>query len=329
MGRVSEMNPTDVGSATPHPAAWAMLWCALSAVAYTATNICMRRVTQWHVDAVWATWCKESLTAMLVAPVLLAQAVRGRRVLPPPRTLASLLLVGLAVEIGGNIGCQWAFGVVGLATVIAMVVGTMLIASAAMGALLLGEAVSGRTAVSLGLLVLSVAALYAAAGNVSRSVAADTTAAMAAGAVALAGLAGVIYAAMGAVVRRSLSAGAPLGTVVFLIPFVGMLSLAPIVVCRLGWRPLAETSAPQYAWMAAAGVCNLVGFIALNKGLQATTLVRVNTLMASEVAMGALAGVLWFRESPGVWLLAGVGLTIAGIFLMDAPSARQAADQHV
>ena len=324
---LSDSISADEGSATPRPAAWGTLWCALSAVAYAATNICMRRVTQWHVDAVWATWCKESLTAMLVAPLLLAQALRGRRVLPPPRTLASLLLVGLAVEIGGNIGCQWAFGVVGLATVIALNVGIMLLAGAAMGALLLGEAVSRRTAASLGLLLLSIAALYVAAGDVARSVAADSTAAMAAVAVALAGFAGVVYAALGAAVRRSLTAGAPLATLVFLIPFTGMVSLAPIVGCRFGWRPLAETTAPQYAWMAAAGVCNLVGFVAFNKGLQATTLVRVNTLMASEVAMGALAGVLLFGESSGVWLLAGVGLTIAGIFLLDAPSASQTADQ--
>ncbi len=81
--------------------------------------------------------------------------------------------------------------------------------------------------------------------------------------------------------------------------------------------------------MAVAGVCNLVGFVALNKGLQLTTLVRANTLNASQVAMAALAGVLLFQESPSVWLLAGVSLTIVGIFFMDAPSASQATDQHV
>ncbi len=166
----------------------------------------MRRVDALHVDAVWAICCKESLTAMLVAPLLLAQAARGRRVLPPPRTLALLLAVGLVVEIGGNIGCQWAFGVVGLASVISLNVGAMLIASAAMGALLLGEAVSPRTAVSLGLLVLSVVVLSVGAGDVGRCVAADATASAAAAAVALVCFAGVVYAALGAVLRRSLAA---------------------------------------------------------------------------------------------------------------------------
>ena len=108
---------------------------------------------------------------MLVAPVLLAQAARGKRVFPPPKMLASLLLIGLAVEIGANIGCRWALGVVGLAAVV--------------------------------------------------------------------------------------------------------------------------------------------------------------PLNASQVAMAALGGVLLFGESPSVWLLAGVCLTIAGIFFLDAPSASQAADQYV
>lgn len=329
MGCVSDTISTDVGSATPRPAAWGTLWCALSAAAYVAANICLRRLTVWRLDSVWIIWCKETVTAMLVAPVLLAQAARGRRVLPPPKMLALLLLTGLTVVIGGDIGCQWALGVVGLAAIVPLNVGTLLIASAAMGALLLGEAVSPRTAVSLGLLVLSVAVLSVGAGDISRSVALDPAAAKTILAVALVGLAGVIYAALGAVLRRALTSGAPLGTLVFLIPFTGTLILAPIVVCRLGWRPLAETTAPQYAWMAAAGVCNLVGFLAINKGLQSTTLVRANTLSASQVAMAALAGVLLFKESPSVWLSAGVCLTIAGILLMDAPSARQAADQHV
>ena len=85
-----------------------------------------------------------------------------------------------------------------------------------------------------------------------------------------------------------------------------MLSLAPLAVWRSGWRPLAETTAPQYAWLAVASVANLVAFVAFNKGLRSTTLVRANMLNASQVAMAALAGVLLFQESPSVWLLAGV-----------------------
>ena len=54
----------------------------------------------------------------LVAPWLLYQAIRGRPTLPSGRTLAQILLVGLLIQVVGNVCVQWALGVVGLAVTI-------------------------------------------------------------------------------------------------------------------------------------------------------------------------------------------------------------------
>ena len=72
--------------------------------------------------------------------------------------------------------------------------------------------------------------------------------------------------------------------------------------------------------MAAAGVFNLIGFLALIHGLQRTTVVHANVVNASQVAMAALAGMALFHEPPNPWVLLGVGLTIVGIVWIDRPA---------
>ena len=69
----------------------------------------------------------------------------------------------------------------------------------------------------------------------------------------------------------------------------------------------------QYAFMFAAGICNLIAFFALVRGLHLTTVLHVNMINAGQVAIAALAGVLFFREASNSWLVLGLGLMIVGI----------------
>ena len=66
--------------------------------------------------------------------------------------------------------------------------------------------------------------------------------------------------------------------------------------------------------MLASGVFNLLGFLLITKGLQLTTLVHANVLNASQVALAAVAGILFFHEPNNAWLVTGIVLTIVGIF---------------
>ena len=78
-------------------------------------------------------------------------------------------------------------------------------------------------------------------------------------------------------------------------------------------------------WMLAAGTFNLVAFLAITKGLQLTTVVHANVLNASQVAMGALAGMILFKESLNSWMVLGICVTIAGVLLIGrAPDEAQA-----
>ncbi len=75
----------------------------MSALAYTATNVCMRQLTRLHCDPIWAVCGREFVTSAVIAPWLIRQAVRGRPTLPAGRTILGFLLIGLVVEIVGNV----------------------------------------------------------------------------------------------------------------------------------------------------------------------------------------------------------------------------------
>ena len=147
------------------PAALGTACCILSAVCYTAANICLRRLTVLEADAIWVMCCKEAVAPLLVGPVLVVMALRGRRVLPPLRVLALLALVGLAVQLLGNVGMQWALGVIGLAVEIPIDFGVMLIASALLGGMVLREPLTLRTLAALGLLLASIVLLACMPGR--------------------------------------------------------------------------------------------------------------------------------------------------------------------
>ena len=87
----------------------------MSALAYTAANVCMRQLTALRCDPFWAVFSRELVTTLLVAPWLAYRAVRGRPTLPSGRTLRHILLVGVLIQVVGNVCVQWALGVVGLA----------------------------------------------------------------------------------------------------------------------------------------------------------------------------------------------------------------------
>ena len=81
--------------------------------------------------------------------------------------------------------------------------------------------------------------------------------------------------------------------------------------------------------MLAGGVCNLIAFFALVRGLQLTTVLHVNMINAGQVATAAVAGMLFFDERFNYWLVAGVCLMIVGILAFGSPVDQEAIDAHV
>jgi drug/metabolite transporter, DME family len=299
--------------------------CAVSAVGYTASNACMRQLHELNVDPMWAVCNKEVVTVAVVGPWIIWQILRGRTMRVPLSTLAVLAVVGLAVQMGANLGLQWAFGVVGLAVAIPAVFSALITGSGLLGWALLGERVSARSIRAIGLLLVSLVLLGIAAHFAGKEVADGGGPLWFTLGVGAACAAGTIFAILTITIRSNVTRATPMSAVVFITTLMGVITLGPLSAWRLGADRLLATTPEQAAWMLAAGTLNLIAFLAIAKGLQLTTVVHANVLNASQVAMAAVAGLLFFSEPLTVWLALGTLLTIIGVATIDRP---EEADLH-
>jgi drug/metabolite transporter (DMT)-like permease len=193
----------------------------------------------------------------------------------------------------------------------------MILAAAILGRVFLHEPVTPKAALALGLLLLAIFVLGFGAKDASQTVAKTSVPAwqLAAG-VTAACLSGVAYAILNVILRYCITRGAPLPTTLFTVSIVGLISLSLISWLKIGQSGMAATKPADLGLMLAAGLCNTVAFVSLTKSLQLTSVVHVNALNATQATLAAAAGVLIFGEALSSQLALGVGLTIAGLFVL-------------
>jgi drug/metabolite transporter, DME family len=324
-----------------HSAALGSICCALAAVFYTGSSICMKQIASLNCDPGWAVCLKELVTVVIVGPVLIYRGLRGLPVFPPVKILLILILAGLTDQLIGNLGWQWAIGIVGLVVTVPAAFGVMIASSAIFGLILLGERVTPRSTLAIGLLLVSLIFLGMGAQSAGQNATHSAAVAISAvdaetpdtllliQAVIVAGVAGAAYSLLSIAIRHTMNAATQMSTLMFIVTGMGVITLGPICIHRQGIERLLATPYEQLAWILAAGIFNLLGFMSITKGLHLTTVVRANVLNASQVAMAAVAGMLIFNESPNLWLLSGVVLTVMGICLVDRPVAEEAVDQAI
>lgn len=287
---------------------------------YTAASICQRRLVA--CDALWAA-CVKAVPTLLVAAVGVWLLHRRGRVWPSRRVLGILVATGLLVQFGGNGAFQWSLGVVGLAPAVPLCFGALIVGGALLGRLYLGEAVTVRSGLAMILLLAAIGLL--AAGSKQATAITPPPSGMSAGLWSLAGVAaalgsGLAYAVQGAVIRQVAGRAAPVMLVLLVLSGTGVASLGAISLWRLGPEGILRTSHGLWAWLGLQGLFNAGAFYALSKSLQWVPMVQVNVLNASQIALAALAGVIFFGEQVTAYLACGVALTIVGLLLVDRGS---------
>jgi drug/metabolite transporter, DME family len=303
--------------------------CLVSMLGYSAANACMRQLSGWGCDSAWAVCNKELFAVVAVGPWLAWQAWRRKTSLPSGRAFAILIAAGLATELIGNMAVQWGYAVVGLAIIIPADTAFLLFATAVLGAVLLKERVSQRNLAAVGVLIAAVVLLGMSAGQSEPlSAKPPLSAALIATALAAAAAAGIVFALMGIAVRHCAGSTSHVAIVV-VITATGVSSLGPLSFYRGGVSLLMATPWQHFALMYLAGICNLLAFFALVRGLELTTVLHANTINAGQVAMAAVVGVILFGEPCNVWLVLGICLTIAGILAFGGPADQEAVDMHV
>ena len=310
---------TTTDSAPPHVPWLGTACCLAAAVGYTGANICLRQLAEIKADPASVICLKETTAVVLLCPWLLWRLALGERGAVQPRALSILILVALAVQLVGNLGIQWSLGVVGLVISLPRVFGALLVGSAVIGMTLFHESLSRRSFVAVvavvgSIVLLSVGATGRHDTSVDMSGLLLTVSAMAA-----AGAGGTAFAGLGAALRYASTARIPITVTVVVVTGTGTLSLGTLCLLRLGPTEMLATDPTVLAWIVASGLCNVVAFSLINKGIQLTTLVHANLLNASQVALGSLAGVLLFHEPYNGFLVGGIVLTIIGIGLFGKP----------
>jgi drug/metabolite transporter (DMT)-like permease len=295
----------------------------LSAVGYTAANVCLRAAAE--ADPVWVSAVKAVPTVVIFGPYLAWRALRALPIGPSPAAFWWLVAAGLLGQVGGNVAFQWSLGVIGLALAVPLCLGMMIVFGAWMGWSWLGERVTWRTIASMIVLFIAVTIVCLGAPDAQASLdqakSASPLRALAGAAAACAS--GFAYAALGAAIRNAARHGAPTTSSLVTVGVVGMLSLFPLAASRIGLAGMIATTASDWTFMLGAGIANAVAFFLLVKSLQLTSIAHVNALNATQAAMAAIAGIIIFGEPLSAMLGVGILLTAIGLWMMDARGSKK------
>ena len=303
---------------------WATTCGMLSAVGYMSANICLRSVT--HLDPFWVSCIKALPTVIIVAPFVFSRLLQSQRIFSSPRVIMAILLASVIGQMAGNVCFQWSLGVVGIALAVPLTMGAMILSGAVLGRVVLGDPITMRMGIASSVLVAAIAilSLGAPAANATISqVAHGSDPLRVAAGVFAACLSGVAYSILSVALRYSTNQGTPLSSLLFTVGMVGFIMLGSLAFARNGLSIVDQTS--QYDWLrlVGAGLFNVVAFVALTKALHLSSVMFVNGLNASQIAMAAVAGVLLFQEPITVAMGAGVVLTAFGLAFMRGRSDRK------
>ena len=211
----------------------------------------------------------------MAAPCLLVLTLRGRSVFPSLRLILQIFTAGLLLQLAGNLGSQWAMGVVGLAVNIPAFFGVTVIGAAILARVCLAEPIPTRSVaamlVLLGALILLGIGAEKASQVSNTSEAASVTLTCLVLAVVASGVAGGTSAVLGVALRDALNKRVLPMTITFLVPFSGAITLGPTLLTRFGATTLANTPMEQWWLMFGAGAFNFIGFLSFVTGLQRTT----------------------------------------------------------
>ncbi|MEX0704223.1 MAG: EamA family transporter [Planctomycetales bacterium] len=320
-------DPSPAASPEPprrlNPAAEGAAFAVLSAVAYTGANLALKLAARPD-DLDWAIWvsCVKAVPAAAVAWWLVARrAARGLPALPPREAVLPLLATGLLMQVGGNVMFQWALSLGGLALTVPLSFAALICAGAWLGRIVLAEPVAPKTAMSIALMLAAICLLSAGARDSARDVVADASWGTVAAAIAAACCSGAAYGANSVMIRRSLTRQVSVPATLVLLSTSGIVWLGLLSLWRLGPGEIAGTTPRELAAMLAAGLLNAVAFFSVGAALRQISVVRLNLLNASQTAMAAVAGVLFFGERATLWLAAGTALTVVGLATLGAPRA--------
>ena len=167
--QASNMPESPLPPQNPRDKKLGMLLGLTSAVAYSATNLALRQLSDSSADLGWDIW----VSAMKAVPtlivsivlVLLRQGPGKGSLYPSYKVVMVLLVAALIMQFGGNLCFQIALGNIGLAISVPFVFALIIFSGAFFGKIFVGDTVSTKTMISIVIMAASVVLLSYAASQ--------------------------------------------------------------------------------------------------------------------------------------------------------------------
>ena len=291
----------------------------MAAATYSVANLALRGLSRPDGGVGWDMWVAgtKAFPTFFVAIVLLAiRRYRGQTSFAAWSFVWPIALAAFFNQLGGNFAFQMSLSKIGLAISVPICFASIICSGAIVGRYVLGDQVSVRTGISMGLMVASIVFLSTAARNRATVVPTAADWGTATG-VALAVISGLAYGITGVYIRKAVRSQMPVAATLFLFSAAGFLMLCPLSLCLLPPQTIAATTSAEWATIAIAGIFNALGFYAITHAMRHLTISRANVINASQNALCAVGAVMIFGESLSTFGLVGIGLTIAGLLTLD------------
>ncbi|MFO0428947.1 MAG: DMT family transporter [Planctomyces sp.] len=294
----------------------------VAAVTYSITNLALRQLSNSAGGLNWDLWIsatKAMPTAFVAAILLIRRRMAGQPALPEWSLTGRMILAGLLMQFGGNLGFQLALRAIGLAITVPILFASLLCSGALAGRMLLGDQVTRRTGISMTLMIVSIVFLSAAAqsSNGARTPLFSNSSVNITMGVLIALLSGLSYGLCGVIIRRVVRGSMPVEQTLFLFSMTGVIALGPISAMQLGLPFLGNIPLSDWLLILTSGVFNAIGFFAITQSYRVLTISRANIINASQNAMCALGAVVCFSETLNWAAIAGIGLSIVGLIILD------------
>lgn len=291
----------------------------MAAATYSIANLALRGLSRPDGGVGWDMWVAgtKAFPTFFIAIILLTlRRFRGQTSFAAWSFVWPIALAAFFNQLGGNFAFQMSLSRIGLAISVPVCFASIICSGAIVGRYVLGDQVSIRTAVSMGLMVASIVFLSTAASNRAAVNPATFDWGTVTG-IVLAVVSGLSYGITGVYIRKAVRSQMPVAATLFLFSAAGFLMLCPLSLSLLPVRTIAATTPREWTMIAIAGTFNALGFFAITHAMRHLTISRANVINASQNALCAVGAVMIFGESLSGFALLGIGLTIAGLLTLD------------
>lgn len=290
-----------------------------AAAAYSVANLALRGLSRPEGGIGWDMWVAgtKAFPTFFVAILMLLNRLRKRQTSFTTWSVVwPIATAALFNQLGGNLAFQMALSRIGLAISVPICFSMIICSGAVVGRFVLGDQVTVRTGISMGMMVASIAFLSTAAQTRSSALPTVVDSSVAVG-VLLSMISGTAYGVTGVFIRKAVRSQMPVAATLFLFSAAGFLVLCPLSLTVLPLATIAATTSTDWQTIALAGTFNAIGFFSITHAMKHLNISRANVINASQNALCAVGAVAVFGESLSAFALLGIGLTIGGLLILD------------